>query len=379
MRIAIQAENLVGGANFRHAGVGRYSYSIIDHLLRIGEGHEWHLMATSAFEVPSDWTTRENFHLKVIPEKYRLWRAFHRTPYLLRHRIDVLFVLTGPTCNHSLIKKAVTVHDLFPFDHPQAFDESVLESMKGLATQQILKSDLIFSVSQNTKDRLLKRFPNVSSNSVVVTPNGPGNVGERVTYSSVSKERLQGLGVPFDRYFFTLGTLEPRKNLGRLIEAFGKLCQESNEDDFGLVIGGGKGWNESSIFDSVSNLGLENRVVFLGYVLDENLPDLFARSEAFICASIDEGFGIPVLEGMMYGTPVLTSDRGALPEVGGDAVLYFDPENVEEMATMMEKFLDGAVDREQMVETGIERAKQFSWEKTAETTLAEILKLGSVS
>ncbi len=375
MRIAIQAENLVGGANFRHAGVGRYSYSIIDHLLRIGDGHEWHLMATDAFEVPADWTQRKNFYFKVIPEKYRSWRAFQRTPYLLRHRIDLLFVLSGPTCNHSHVKKAVTVHDLFPFDHPQAFDESVLESMKALATQQILKSDLIFSVSQNTKDRLLKRFPTVSSDSVIVTPNGPGNVSERVTYSSVSKERLQDLGIPFDRYFFTLGTLEPRKNLGRLIEAFSKLCEESKEDDFGLVIGGGKGWKESSTFDSVTKLGLQNRVVFLGYVPDENLSDLFARSEAFICASIDEGFGIPVLEGMMYGTPVMTSNRGALPEVGGDAVLYFDPEIVEEMAAMMGQFVEKKIDREEMIEAGVERAKNFSWEKTAEITLAAILKL----
>jgi glycosyltransferase involved in cell wall biosynthesis len=379
MRIAIQAENLVGGANFQHAGVGRYSYSIIEHLLRIGNEHEWYLMATRALEVPSEWTSRKNFHVKVIPSKFKTWRAIQRTPYLLRHRIDVFFVLTGPTCNHRLLKTAVTVHDLFPFDHPEAFDASVVDKMKALASQQISKSNLIFAVSKNTKDRVLMRFPSVPADSIIVTPNGPGNVGQSVPYASVSKERLSKLGVPFSRYFFTLGTLEPRKNLIRLIKAFGKLCEQTEQRDFGLVIGGGKGWKESSIFETVTELGLRDRIVFLGYVNDEYLPELFARSEAFICASIDEGFGIPVLEGMLYGTPVITSNRGALPEVGGDAVLYFDPEDIEEISQTMNAVLNGSTNREKMIADGIVRSKLFSWEETARTTLTGLLKLGSES
>lgn len=372
MRIAIQAENLVGGAGYQHAGVGRYSYSIIDHLLQIGDRHEWLLATTNRFEPPPEWLNRPNFQHFAFPERFRIWRGLIRTPKLLAFRADALFVLTGALCNHGLFRQAATIHDLFPFDHPGAFDQQWLGLMQSVTQQQILKSNQLFAVSENTKGRILERFPTVPESRIQVTPNGPGNIGERRDYASVDASRLRELKVPFDRYLFTLGTLEPRKNLPTLIEAMARLRAMPEYADVGLVIGGGKGWKESAIYGRVAELGLESAIVFLGYVDDADLPELFARSEAFVCASLDEGFGMPILEAMLYGTPVVSSDRGALPEVGGDVALYFDPMSIEAMVDALRKALSPDFDRAHRIAAGIERAKSFSWERSARLTLERL-------
>lgn len=377
MRFAIQADSLVGGKNYRHAGVGRYSYMIIDHLIRMGANHQWHILLNPAFEIPAEWLELPNCRFSRVGPKFRIWRGLIRTPYLLWHRIDALHVVSGPLCNHRMIRQAYTVHDLFPFDYPEVFPDDMIGRMQTMAEQQILRADLLFSVSQNTKDRVMQRYPQIPSDRIVVTPNGPGHVAGAVDRAAIAPERLRELGVPFARYFFTLGTLEPRKNLGALFEAMALVRKKPGCEDVGLCVAGGKGWKDSAVFSRVRELGLEDAIAFLGYVPDEDLPELFAAASATVCASIDEGFGIPVLEAMLYGSPVATSNRGALPEVGGDAVVYFDPMDVEEMSDALASMIDGRVDTEGLRSRGIARAQRFTWESTAKTTLAELEKLAS--
>lgn len=376
MKIGIQAENLTGGKNATHAGIGRYTFSIIDHLLKIGDHHEWWLFVPPGFEPPDDWVNRPNFHIRTLGPKYRIWRALMRLPIALSKGIKVWFVLSGPMMNHKLIKQAATIHDLFPFDYPEFFPEQLSDLRIKFALSQVHKSDLIFAVSENTKQRIIDRFK-IKPEAIVVTTNGPGNIAPLVDRGSVSTARLRELGVPFDRYFFTLSTLEPRKNLDRLIQALAILHKDPQFADVGLAVGGGKGWKESSIFETVKSLGLEDRVAFLGYVPDESLPELFAGSMGTICASIDEGFGIPVLEAMMYGSPVLSSDRGALTEVGGDAVRYFDPMSPESIAESMAEFLSHPETHAEMIRQGFERSKRFTWEDSARKTLEALEELGS--
>lgn len=377
MKIGIQAENLTGGKNATHAGIGRYTFMIIDHLLRIGDAHEWHLFTPPGFEPPDHWIAKPNFRHKFLGPKYRIWRAFKRLPYCVFNRISVWFVLSGPMMNHKLVRQAATVHDLFPFDYPEFFPEALSDLRIKFAQGQVTQSDLIFAVSENTKSRIVDRFK-IDPEKIVVTPNGPGNIGELVPRASMTSARKRELGVPFDRYFFTLSTLEPRKNLDRLIQAMALLRQNPAYSDIGLAVGGGKGWKESSIFETVKQLGLEDAIAFLGYVPDENLPALFAGSEAAVCASIDEGFGIPILEAMLYGAPVVTSNRGALPEVGGDAVAYFDPMEPQAIADALASMVDGSRDLSAMTAQGFERAKLFTWEDSAQKTLKALERLGAI-
>jgi glycosyltransferase involved in cell wall biosynthesis len=181
-----------------------------------------------------------------------------------------------------------------------------------------------------------------------------------VNPQTVSDDDLRRLGVPYDRYFFALGTLEPRKNLVMLFEALALL-----PSDVCLAIAGGKGWKDSPIFARIEELGIAHRVAFLGYVPDADLPKLFARAEAFVFPSLYEGFGMPVLEAMLAGSPVLAADRPAMREVGGDAAQYFDPESPEDIARALHQPLD----RTQMVHRGLARAGTFTWETAATKTL----------
>jgi glycosyltransferase involved in cell wall biosynthesis len=139
-----------------------------------------------------------------------------------------------------------------------------------------------------------------------------------------------------------------------------------------LAIGGGKGWENSDINGQLNQLGISDRVKFLGYVADEDLPALFARCEAYVLPSLSEGFGITVLEAMMSGAPVVSSNAGALPEVGGDAVIYFDPINIDEMAAAIEKRLTCKDTRDAVVWRGLEQAGKFAWSKTAAQTLKAV-------
>jgi alpha-1,3-rhamnosyl/mannosyltransferase len=265
------------------------------------------------------------------------------------------------------------VHDIYPFVMPEAYPKKKLDFYRKEMPYAFRASRLLLTNSEATKAELLERFPRPEAD-VVVTPLGPGNVVEPRARESVSREELSALGVPFGRFIFTLSTLEPRKNLPRLVEAFAELANAETNLDLGLVVGGGRGWMDTPIFARVAELGLQDRVTFLGYVPDEDLPTLFAASELAVCPSISEGFGIPVLEAMMLGAPVACSNAGALEEVAGDLATYFDPLEPSDMARAMSSLLDRQ-DRSELVLRGFERAKLFNWSKTADLTVEALKRL----
>jgi glycosyltransferase involved in cell wall biosynthesis len=165
--------------------------------------------------------------------------------------------------------------------------------------------------------------------------------------------------------------LEPRKNLTGLVKALDILRSDPMFADVKLMVAGGKGWKYQQVFDLVETLGLQDAIRFLGYVPDENLPALFARCEAYVCASITEGFGMPVLEAMIAGAPIVASNGGAIPEVAGDLARYFDPTDPGDIARALREQLL-STDREQKVADGFERAKKFTWERCAQLTIEGI-------
>ncbi|MBN1939563.1 MAG: glycosyltransferase family 4 protein [Candidatus Aminicenantes bacterium] len=177
-------------------------------------------------------------------------------------------------------------------------------------------------------------------------------------------------------YVFSLSTLEPRKNFRRLIEAYA-LLPESLRLDHPLVIAGGKGWKNRDVFDVVTRRGLEKQVRFLGYVPEEDRAPLLREATVFTLPSLYEGFGMPVLEAMACGTPVVTSSGGALPEVGGEAVLYVDPLDPESIAKGIVAALTRPDLREQLSAAGLKRAAEFRWEDGA-GALDEIFRLAVV-
>ena len=175
-----------------------------------------------------------------------------------------------------------------------------------------------------------------------------------------------------NEYLFSLSTLEPRKNFSRLIEAYA-LLPEGTKKRFPLVVAGGQGWKNEDIFATLRRLGLESRIKFLGYVPEEDRAPLMRGAELFVLPSLDEGFGMPVLEAMACGTPVVTSARGALPEVGAEAVVYTDPLQPENIAHGILSILENPSFRQELSKAGVARAEAFQWSISA-LALADVFR-----
>ena len=260
------------------------------------------------------------------------------------------------------------VHDLIPVLHPEFFPWQMALYQKWTLKHSCQRAEIVLASTKATQDDIAAHY-HTPAKKMRITPLGPGNVPERTERSKVSKDDLAKLHVPFSRYFFTLSTLEPRKNLTRLFEAMEIVAKEPELGDVGLVVAGAKGWKEAGIFTKLEASGIADRVKFLGYVDDNDLPKLFAACEAFVYPSIYEGFGLPVLEAMLFGAPVLTSSQAALMEVGGSIARYFDPLSTSDIAQTMISELKEPRDRSKLLAAGFERASHFTWDDCASKTL----------
>lgn len=261
-------------------------------------------------------------------------------------------------------KTVITVHDMVY----KAFPETVRARTKYMLDTGLKRSmkraDLIVTDSEFSRAEILKYFPQHEPKLRVVPcgvdlnkfkPCGDKEIIRRV------KKSLEIKG----EYFLYLGTIEPRKNLERLIQAYYVFTQKT-QDPPKLVLAGGKGWLYDSIFAKVTELGLTEQVIFTKYVPAQDMNPLMCGALAFVFPSIYEGFGMPPLEAMACGVPVLASDAASLPEVVGDCGVTVDAYSVESIADGLSKlYFDGELRRE-LSEKGLERAKGFTWESSAE-------------
>jgi glycosyltransferase involved in cell wall biosynthesis len=193
-----------------------------------------------------------------------------------------------------------------------------------------------------------------------------------VTLEQVMVTRAR-YGLP-ERYLLSVGTIEPRKNLNRLLDAIALLRDQ--REDVKLVIVGRLGWLYDDFLDKLENFEYADAVLRPGFVPDADLPAVYQGATATVCASLYEGFGLPLLESMACGTPVVSSDAASLPELGGDAARYFDPLDVEDMAATLIQVWRDAELRKHMTQQGLERAAHFSWQRAARETIDVYEKVG---
>ncbi len=261
-------------------------------------------------------------------------------------------------------KKVVTVHDMVY----KAFPETVRGRTKLMLSMGLRRSmkraDIIVTDSEFSRREIIKYFPQHEEKIRVV----PCGVDLQKFHPCTEPERIPevkaSLGIEGD-YFLYLGTIEPRKNLERLISAYKALVNKLGDKAPALVLAGGKGWLYDGIFARVERLGLQEKVIFTKYVPPEDMNPLMCGALAFVFPSLYEGFGMPPLEAMACGVPVLASGEASLPEVTGDCAVICDAYSVKSIAQGLYRLYADEGLRKELSERGLERAKGFSWENSA--------------
>lgn len=252
----------------------------------------------------------------------------------------------------------VTIHDLSYFYYPNEFLKKDLYQLRNWTQYSLEKAKTVIAVSNTTKKDIVK-FYHTPEGKIQVIYNGfeKGNTTKNTYYS-----------LPTKNYILFVGTLQPRKNVDVLLSSFA-LFKKGNSE-FKLVLVGKKGWLYEYIFKRVEDLGLKKDVIFTGYLKDEQLSVLYEKAFCFVMPSLYEGFGIPLLEAMSYGCPVISSYTSSLPEVGSNACLYFDPKDPQELLEKLIILKNNHTLRKDLIQKGRKRTKLFSWQKCAEQTLA---------
>lgn len=256
----------------------------------------------------------------------------------------------------------VTVHDITHFKFPEYFGKMKVELARIVMANVVSKARRIITVSRATADDLGEMFPKVKGKIRVV------HNGVSAFFRPFALAERAGLGeiAGTERYFLYVGNRKPHKNLTRFLEAYARL--EKEECGIGLVIAGARFSADDEVAKLKERLGLRNLVEIEG-ASDDTIRKLYNGALALIMPSLYEGFGLPVLEAMACGTPVVVSNVSSLPEVAGEAAVYVNPYDVDSIYEGMVRILDDPWLREELVKKGLERAKQFTWENTARKTL----------
>ncbi len=286
----------------------------------------------------------------------------------LVHGVNMVIPMRLPKTCVSVL----TIHDVVFFRYPEVFPPHISLYFKLVIPQMVRKADHILAVSTFTKNELMSIL-NVPEEKITVTQEASKitSMSRSIEDAARSREQIERLDIN-GSYILAVGTVEPRKNLARLIKAFDSVSNELG--DISLVIAGAKGWLTKSVDMAMQNVN-NDRIKFLGRVSDEALEALYAQALCFVYPSLYEGFGLPVLEAMSMGAPVITSNSSSLPEVAGEAAILVDPFDIDDLAQSLVSLVFDTDKRELMRQLGFKQAAKFSWEKTAQLTIEAYKKL----
>lgn len=360
LRIGIDASRILPG---RSTGTERYSLRITEALLAVGSEHRYRLYLNQPRALPI--ALPPNAELRSIPLP-RLWTHARLSLELWQRPVDVLFVPAHVVPLFARGPAVVTIHDLGYRYEPEAHPWRSRLYLEWSTRWSVRRAARVIAISETTRDDL-RLFYGVPEGKVRVIPHGvdPQFAPQPLEAQRKIRERY-GLHAPFVLY---LGTIQPRKNLVRLVRAFERLAD--CRPDLELALGGKRGWLAEPIEQAIASSRHRERIHLLGYIPEEDLPALYSAAAVFTLPSLYEGFGLPVLEAMACGVPVVASNRGALPEIAGPALLV-DPLDVDALAEGLRQALQPDA-RWRLVTAGLEHARRFRWEVAGRATL-EVLE-----
>ena len=379
MKIAFDALPLLG----KKTGIGFCEAGQVRAMTRLHPEHQYTLnyfAVKNLEEKKQDLKPYLDKHVSIkhafcSPYGYRLVSEFVPVPYSLffgkENQITHFFNYIVPP--RVAGKTVVTVHDMVY----KAFPETVRSRTRHMLDLGLVKSmtraDRIVTDSAFSKSEIIKYYPEFAG-KIRVVPCGVDTGKFRPVHDDTAFRKIQKRYQLPDSYFLYLGTLEPRKNLENLILAYAEFAK-THDHPAKLVLAGAKGWLYDSIFQQVRRLHLEQQEIFTEYIQEQDLCTLMSYALAFVFPSIYEGFGMPPLEAMACGTPVLVSNAASLPEVTGTDAVIVRPDSIPDMAKGLHELFTDEMRRKTLSQKGLARAKAFSWEKSAELLYQVYLEL----
>ena len=373
MKIGIDARCL---CEAKYSGISEYTYNLVKHLLKIDNRNQYFLFYNSAkassvpeFNYPN--VTYKGFK---YPNKiFNLSIRFLKIAALdkLLGGVDVFITPTFLFTNLSAnCKKLLVIHDLSFELYPEFFTFKRRLWHTLIGPQKISQqADKIVAISENTKNDIIKIY-GVPEAKIQVLHNGINEM----YFQKISEEDKARVKEKYNlpaEYIFSLSNLEPRKNIESLILAFEKI----NNQNIQLVIAGSQAWKYNKIYKIWQNSPVKNRIKFLGYVDAVDKPALYSLAKLFVYPSIYEGFGLPPIESMACGTPVISSFTSSLVESVGSAGLLIDPNNYNDLTKTIDKFLADEELKKELIVRGLEHSRKFSWDQASRQILSIIQTL----
>jgi glycosyltransferase involved in cell wall biosynthesis len=351
------------------AGIGRYVRELVRALAAHDQHTPYRLFVAGAARKSLPSPPGPNFHwrpTRITP----LWfaRVWHRAQFPLpleafTGKID-LFHATDFTLPPHLpgTLTLLTIHDLSFVRAPETTTPVLKAYLDQVVPRSVRCATHVLADSQATKDDLVELY-GTSPDKITVLLGGVNPEFKPITDPAMRRAVRQRYQIPDWPYVFSVGTVQPRKNYARLIEALAILGQAFK--DIHLVIAGGRGWLDSPIYQAVETFGMAHRVHFTGFVRDDDLPALYSDAVCLAYPSLYEGIGLPILEAMACGIPVITSKLSSMPEVAGDAALLVNPYKVEALADALRQLLGGESLRAELVQRGYSQVARFNWAAAA--------------
>jgi glycosyltransferase involved in cell wall biosynthesis len=341
-------------------GIARYTYNLIDLFAQIRNGNEYTVLVNHNY-LDNFVKNKQNFELKLMKSKFISVAEQFELPGVLNELKPDIF--HSPSFVAPLIcpcKLVMTIHDMNHLAFPEYYSKVHQYYYKYVVKPSAIKSEKILTDSEFSKDEIIKFFK-LSADKIVVTHLGIDHSFNDTDHQAKHQEVIQKYKLP-EHFILYVGNRKPHKNVERLIEAYsrvntdGKLAMSGDPDD-----------NLNSL---IIKLNLVDKVCFTGNIADSDLPVVYNLAELFVFPSLYEGFGLPPIEAMACGTPVITSNVSSLPEVVEDAAILVNPYDVSELANAITSVLSNEDTYQKLIEKGLAQAKKFTWEETANKTLA---------
>jgi glycosyltransferase involved in cell wall biosynthesis len=369
MKIAIDAR----GISWYHGtGIGTYTENLLRNLFKIDNNNNYHLYWSGN---NYDKFEKDNWKIVMTSKRHQRFFQQHYFPENLQNEaIDIYHIPQNGIGLKEEINcaKVVTIHDLIPYIMPETVGKGYLSKFIREMPTIINNSQGILTVSEYSKNDILKFFP-IDKNKIFVTP-----LAANEHFRTLDKEKCKSalknkynITKPFVLY---IGGFSDRKNVHSLIEAFSKIYKHLNEEHNLIILGS---YRDSSqrLVKLVETLEMNSKIIFTGFIPEDELPMFYNAADIFVYPSLYEGFGLPPLEAMNCGTPVITSNVTSIPEVVGDAGILINPNNPIELQSEMINLLNNESLRKELSEKGLKRSKLFTWKKTAKKTLDAYKKI----